>query len=140
MSEIPTAQRNKEYLLLSEYQNKYADKPCAMYRLLYLYKADREAIWITLLSYSLNYFNIKNLTLTDVYVRDILFIVWRYGPFNENGLYSSESNREFDLHLQQDGCGGIRDINELSEWGKGLHLIEKIPMPANNFLLVWRSY
>jgi len=63
----------------------------------------------------------------------------QYGPFNEGGQYTSESNREFDQHLLKNGCGGIRDINELSEWGKGLHLIEKIPMPANNFLLVWQS-
>lgn len=63
----------------------------------------------------------------------------QYGPFNIDGYYTSESNREFDLYLQQNGCGGIRDINELSEWGRGLQLVEKITMPANNFLLVWQA-
>ena len=63
----------------------------------------------------------------------------QYGPFDVDGYYTSESNREFDLYLQQNGCGGIRDINELREWGKGLQLVEKITMPANNFLLVWQA-
>jgi len=63
----------------------------------------------------------------------------QYGPFNIDGEYTSEGNRTFDIHLENEGCGGIRDINELTEWATGLKLIEKIPMPANNFLLVWES-
>ena len=63
----------------------------------------------------------------------------QYGPFNVDGEYTSEGNRLFDLHLEKEGCGGIRDINELTEWATGLQLIEKITMPANNFLLVWQS-
>jgi len=62
----------------------------------------------------------------------------QYGPFNVDGEYTSEGNRDFDLHLEKEGCGGIRDISELTVWGKGLQLIEQIPMPANNFLLVWQ--
>jgi len=62
----------------------------------------------------------------------------QYGPFNIDGKYTSEGNREFDLHLANEGCGGIRDINELTQWATGLHLLEKISMPANNFLLVWQ--
>lgn len=63
----------------------------------------------------------------------------QYGPFNIDGQYTSASNRDFDQHLKDQGCGGIRDIAELCEWGQGLSLIEKIQMPANNFLLVWQS-
>ncbi|TEW53267.1 DUF938 domain-containing protein [Psychromonas sp. RZ22] len=66
-------------------------------------------------------------------------IFCQYGPFNLDGNYTSEGNREFDIYLKQNGCGGIRDINELSEWGTGLRLIEKVVMPANNFLLIWES-
>jgi hypothetical protein len=63
----------------------------------------------------------------------------QYGPFNFNGQYTSESNRAFDQHLSEQNCGGIRDIEELIEWAKPLKLIETIPMPANNFLLVWKK-
>lgn len=63
----------------------------------------------------------------------------QYGPFNIDGHYSSESNRDFDRHLLNEGCGGLRDINELKVWASGLQLIETITMPANNLLLVWQS-
>ncbi|MGB7389547.1 DUF938 domain-containing protein [Marinomonas sp.] len=62
----------------------------------------------------------------------------QYGPMNVNGEYTSEGNREFDQQLQQSGCGGIRDLAELVEWGEGMELTEQIAMPANNFLLVWK--
>jgi cyclopropane fatty-acyl-phospholipid synthase-like methyltransferase len=64
-----------------------------------------------------------------------------YGPFNIDGQYTSEGNESFDAHLTREGCGGIRDIAELQGWvvGKGLLLEERITMPANNFLLVWRK-
>jgi hypothetical protein len=61
----------------------------------------------------------------------------QYGPFNIDGQYTSDSNQNFDQHLRNEGCGGIRDIEELQSWGLGLDLQERIPMPANNFLLVW---
>jgi len=62
----------------------------------------------------------------------------QYGPMNVNGEYTSEGNRDFDKHLAESGCGGIRDIVELTEWATGMTLAEKVPMPANNFLLVWK--
>jgi len=62
----------------------------------------------------------------------------QYGPFNVNGEYTSDGNRAFDQHLAESDCGGIRDIEELTEWAIGMHLAHKVPMPANNFLLVWR--
>ena len=62
----------------------------------------------------------------------------QYGPFNVNGEYTSDGNRSFDQHLAESDCGGIRDIEELTEWAIGMQLAYKVPMPANNFLLVWR--
>lgn len=63
----------------------------------------------------------------------------QYGPFNIDGQYTSESNQRFGEHLEAEGCGGIRDIAELVGWAKGLTLTEKVIMPANNFLLIWRK-
>ena len=66
-------------------------------------------------------------------------IFCQYGPYNFQGQYSSESNQSFDQHLSEQGCGGIRDIDELTLWAKPLVLIETIPMPANNYMLVWQK-
>ncbi|MGJ8678731.1 DUF938 domain-containing protein [Paraglaciecola sp.] len=63
----------------------------------------------------------------------------QYGPFNINGQYTSHSNRDFDQYLKEQGCGGIRSIEELQGWAVNLDLIEKVKMPANNMLLVWRK-
>ncbi len=64
-----------------------------------------------------------------------------YGPFNYDGKYSSDSNREFDGWLQaRDTRMGIRDfeaVDALAQ-GVGLALVDDIAMPANNRLLVWR--
>lgn len=64
-----------------------------------------------------------------------------YGPFNEGGVFSSDSNREFDGELKaRDTRSGIRDfeaVNALAE-AIGLRLIADIAMPANNRTLVWR--
>jgi cyclopropane fatty-acyl-phospholipid synthase-like methyltransferase len=64
-----------------------------------------------------------------------------YGPFNYNGEFTSESNRNFDAWLKQRGAHqGIRDfeaVNELAK-GIGLDLQEDNAMPANNRLLVWK--
>lgn len=62
----------------------------------------------------------------------------QYGPFNVNGQYTSQSNAAFDQHLANEGCGGIRDISELESWAHELILTERVSMPANNFLLVWK--
>lgn len=63
----------------------------------------------------------------------------QYGPFNFKGHYTSPSNVAFDQHLSEQGCGGIRDVDELEIWARPLTLIEKIIMPANNFMLVWQK-
>ncbi|MFT4938273.1 MAG: hypothetical protein ACI88A_001297 [Paraglaciecola sp.] len=63
----------------------------------------------------------------------------QYGPFNVDGNYTSDSNRNFDQHLKNEKCGGIRDIAELQKWAGTMQLCAQIQMPANNFLLVWRK-
>lgn len=64
-----------------------------------------------------------------------------YGPFNNQGEYSSESNRRFDQHLKSQAPHmGIRDLTDLSALAEsaGIPLAENHPMPANNRLLVFR--
>ncbi|ACJ29697.1 Conserved hypothetical protein [Shewanella piezotolerans WP3] len=61
-----------------------------------------------------------------------------YGPFNYQGQYSSESNRNFDRWLaDRNPQSAIRDfewIMQLAE-EQGLQLIADFSMPANNRLL-----
>ncbi len=65
-----------------------------------------------------------------------------YGPFNQNGEYTSDSNQRFDQMLRQrDPASGIRDLVDLKALADaaGMILIEQCPMPANNQVLVWQS-
>jgi cyclopropane fatty-acyl-phospholipid synthase-like methyltransferase len=64
-----------------------------------------------------------------------------YGPFNYNGAYTSESNREFDGWLKQrSALSAIRDFEAVDELAQaiGCRLVKDHTMPANNRLLVWR--
>ena len=64
-----------------------------------------------------------------------------YGPFNYDGNYTSESNREFDASLRvRDPRMGIRDFEAVNTLARdtGLQLIEDVAMPANNRCLIWR--
>ncbi|WP_438864860.1 DUF938 domain-containing protein [Neptunicella sp.] len=63
----------------------------------------------------------------------------QYGPFNVDGQYTSDSNREFDRYLHLQGCGGIWDIADLQAVSTELTLIEQYQLPANNMLLVWQK-
>jgi len=63
-----------------------------------------------------------------------------YGPFNDRGTFTSESNRAFDAMLRQrDPASGIRDLDDLIQTAQrhDLHLQADHPMPANNRLLIW---
>lgn len=64
-----------------------------------------------------------------------------YGPFNRDGAYTSDSNRDFDAWLKaRDPRSGIRDfeaVRALAE-AAGLRLVADIAMPANNRTLIWR--
>lgn len=65
-----------------------------------------------------------------------------YGPFNYDGRYTSESNRDFDIWLksmvEHQGIRNFEEINEIAS-NCGLVLVEDNAMPANNRLLVWRK-
>jgi hypothetical protein len=63
-----------------------------------------------------------------------------YGPFKRDGKHTALSNAIFDTSLrQQDGEWGVRDIGDVERLadGVGLVLIETVPMPANNLILVF---
>ncbi len=64
-----------------------------------------------------------------------------YGPFNDGGRFTSESNRQFDAHLKaRDPRMGLRDLDDLREIAArhGLMLADNHAMPVNNRALVWR--
>lgn len=64
-----------------------------------------------------------------------------YGPFNRDGEFSSDSNREFDGWLKaRDPRSGIRDFEAVNALAVtiGLRPVADIAMPANNRILVWR--
>jgi cyclopropane fatty-acyl-phospholipid synthase-like methyltransferase len=64
-----------------------------------------------------------------------------YGPFNYAGQFTSDSNAAFDRSLRLRGAHmGIRDfeaVNALAHVA-GFALIDDVPMPANNHLLIWQ--
>lgn len=63
-----------------------------------------------------------------------------YGPYRIDGRQTAPSNVQFELHLKSlDPRFAIRDIGELEALGEehGLHLQNRIAMPANNFVLHW---
>lgn len=65
-----------------------------------------------------------------------------YGPYRIDGQHTAPSNERFEAWLQeQDRRFGVRDMGELTELARqaGLSLERTIPMPANNFTLVFRK-
>lgn len=65
-----------------------------------------------------------------------------YGPFNDGGTYTSNSNEEFDRALRtRDPEMGLRDVEALDALGREHQMVlqQRIAMPANNQLLVFRS-
>jgi cyclopropane fatty-acyl-phospholipid synthase-like methyltransferase len=65
-----------------------------------------------------------------------------YGPFNENGQFTSDSNEVFDASLRaQSPSMGIRDrlVLEKLAGRLGLSAVRRYSMPANNQILVWEK-
>jgi SAM-dependent methyltransferase len=65
-----------------------------------------------------------------------------YGPFNYQGGYTSESNRNFDQWLKsRDPLSGIRDFEALNQLAASNRLVfdQDLEMPVNNRILVWRG-
>lgn len=66
-----------------------------------------------------------------------------YGPYRIGGRHTSESNERFDASLQErDSRWGVRDLQDVERLAQaqGMSLVEQIPMPANNFTLVWLKH
>jgi hypothetical protein len=65
-----------------------------------------------------------------------------YGPYMRGGAHTSQSNEVFDASLRaRNPLWGVRDIDKVAEvaGNEGFVLEEAVPMPANNFTLVWRK-
>ena len=63
-----------------------------------------------------------------------------YGPFNQDGNFTSDSNEAFDANLKsQDPAMGIRDLEVLDDYAEanGLHRVNLYAMPSNNMIAVW---
>jgi len=79
--------------------------------------------------------------LPQVLTADAVLII--YGPFNYNGEYTSDSNRDFDRALKADAPHrGIRDHAAVTALAGsiGLEPIADLAMPANNRCLVWQRF
>ena len=77
--------------------------------------------------------------LDAVLAADATLVV--YGPFNDDGAYTSDSNRDFDGWLKaRDPRSGIRDAGAVDALARaiGLRLVDDVAMPANNRCLIWR--
>jgi hypothetical protein len=63
-----------------------------------------------------------------------------YGPFHIGGRPTAPSNADFDRDLQRrDPRWGVRDLEAVAALGaeRGFELSERVPMPANNQMLVF---
>jgi hypothetical protein len=62
-----------------------------------------------------------------------------YGPFRRGGEHTAPSNAAFDADLRaHDPEWGVRDLEAVTEAATGFTAPLVEPMPANNFLLVFR--
>jgi SAM-dependent methyltransferase len=63
-----------------------------------------------------------------------------YGPFRVDGAHTAPSNASFDASLRgENPQWGVRDTGDLAAPAEehGLRIAERVPMPANNFTLVF---
>jgi Protein of unknown function (DUF938) len=68
-------------------------------------------------------------------------ILYLYGPFKRHGKHTAPSNAAFDESLRrQNSAWGVRQLEDVIEaaGGQGLTLQEIIPMPANNFSVIFK--
>ncbi len=66
--------------------------------------------------------------------------LFTYGPYLVDGRPTTESNAHFDASLRdRDPAWGLRDVGDVARLAAaaGLELIERLDMPAHNFLLVF---
>jgi SAM-dependent methyltransferase len=66
--------------------------------------------------------------------------LYLYGPFKRDGKHTAISNAVFDSSLRErDAEWGVRDIADVAKLADraGLALLEAVPMPVNNLILVF---
>ncbi len=64
-----------------------------------------------------------------------------YGPYVERGVPTAPSNLDFDRQLKaRDEAWGLRNLDDVTALAgkRGLRLIERVAMPANNLSLIFR--
>ncbi|WP_420995755.1 DUF938 domain-containing protein [Cupriavidus sp. 30B13] len=69
-------------------------------------------------------------------------VLYLYGPYRRNGEHTAPSNAAFDAQLRNaDPQWGVRNMEDIAALGEteGFRMDEPIPMPANNFSLVFRK-
>lgn len=69
-------------------------------------------------------------------------VLYLYGPYRRDGAHTAPSNEAFDRQLRvADPQWGVRDMEDVIALGAahGLTCDTPIPMPANNFSLVFRK-
>ncbi|VXC04839.1 conserved hypothetical protein [Burkholderia sp. 8Y] len=67
-------------------------------------------------------------------------VLYLYGPYRRNGAHTAPSNEAFDAQLRAtDPRWGVRDLEAVETLGRDARftLAEVVPMPANNFSLVF---
>ena len=68
-------------------------------------------------------------------------VLFLYGPYRRFGAHTAPSNEAFDADLRaRDPEWGLRDMEEVVALAgqHGLALVEVVPMPANNFSVIFR--
>jgi SAM-dependent methyltransferase len=68
-------------------------------------------------------------------------VLYLYGPYQIDGRHTAPSNQEFDAWLRtQNPQWGVRDLGAVTDLAArhGLALAETVPMPANNFSVIFR--
>jgi len=69
-------------------------------------------------------------------------VLFLYGPYRRDGAHTAPSNEAFDAQLRaRDPAWGVRDMEavEALAQAEGLICEERVPMPANNFSVVFRK-
>lgn len=67
--------------------------------------------------------------------------VFLYGPFKVNGKATTASNEDFDVSLKsRNAAWGLRDVADVDAQAAlhGMTRTHMIPMPANNFTLIYQ--
>ncbi len=68
-------------------------------------------------------------------------LLYLYGPFQQDGRHTADSNRAFDEDLRRrNPAWGVRDLTEVTALAatNGLRRVEIVEMPANNLSVLFR--